>query len=305
MTDRLICASTFGGLAGLVTSLTLCMQSSNFAHASTAQNVAVVLTSAGLFLGVNVMKDKIPQAAFEPANMAIAVLPCFVYTAAEWYRTKDDHRVGAVGGKGHALSLLPVFLLPVAVYLATSNTRMHGAVCSGIDRLRGKPARTSYKFGDFGSYKSKIGDFKSKIGDYKPLSLSSASSSAGTYKPSKAVADILERARKRTEGLVTSGAKKLGDSLDGAKKGAADYLKSSFAVPARPAAKINSHPFLKDIKSDYNVYSDPLENETTLMLKTIVIPGKNSSLNAASSRMPMPSMDLYSRKPGYIGNFSS
>lgn len=92
------------------------------------------------------------------------------------------------------------------------------------------------------------------------------------------------------------------DLIERAKKSAADYLArksrqqgGSIHSKTRSGYNMNAHEFENAQARAFNSHSAPAGGQ--LMMKTIVIPGKESSLNNASSRMPLPS-ELYHTIPG-------
>lgn len=129
------CASTVGALAGLATSLTLCLEARVWSCQSKQKSITISAISAALFLLVNSLQHKIPKALVAPANYFVTIAPPLMFTLAEFKDCKGKEYMNIGRRLMNLTDLVPIFLLPTAIFLISGSPALHDKICAGLHNL--------------------------------------------------------------------------------------------------------------------------------------------------------------------------
>lgn len=129
------CASTVGALAGLATSLTLCLEARVWTCQSKAKSWSISAISAALFLLVNAMQHKMPASFVTPANYMVTIAPPLMFTLAEFVNCKDKEYMSVGRRLMNLADLVPIFLLPTAIFVISGSPKLHDKICASLHGL--------------------------------------------------------------------------------------------------------------------------------------------------------------------------
>ncbi len=141
------CSSTVGALAGMLTSLTMCLESGVWSCKNNVKSAGFSALSIAFFVAVNVAQPKLGVKWTGALNNVAAVMPSILFVVDE-YQFCKKHGTGGVGKKTLQLvEILPMILLPILISTISGNTHVHDLVCESLhavhDGMASKSAKTS------------------------------------------------------------------------------------------------------------------------------------------------------------------
>ena len=132
-----ICASAVGSLCGLATSLTLCLESKAWTCTSTAKNLSISAISIALFALVNGLQHKFPKSVVPWLNGCVTLSPTIMFSLAEVVHCKQKKQLNASEKVYQAVHIVPMIMLPLAIFYLSGNIKLHDKICSTLHRNRG------------------------------------------------------------------------------------------------------------------------------------------------------------------------
>lgn len=129
------CASVVGGMAGLVTSLTVTLNACMFRENTMTRKVTVTLVSVGLFAAVNTFQHRMKNDEWVTVtNGILTVVPQIMYLLWDMADSRKHQRKSLWTKTQEMTQLLTMTLVPLVVFYVSSNQRVHTAVCRHLHK---------------------------------------------------------------------------------------------------------------------------------------------------------------------------
>jgi hypothetical protein len=143
------CASTIGGMTGLLTSLALCLESDAWSCKSHSKNVKYSAISLMFFLGVNGFQQFMRPGMVGPLNQVAALMPSLLFVGDEMFYCSQ--RATAMGMPGFSSTMnmakiLPTILLPILICQISSSSHIHDTVCGVLHKIQKVPKTSSSQY---------------------------------------------------------------------------------------------------------------------------------------------------------------
>jgi hypothetical protein len=146
------CSSVIGGLAAMITSLTVCCESDVWSCKSTGKNAKIAAFSIAFFVLVNAMQPHMSGHVVGILNQIAGLMPSLLFVGNELLYCKT--RTATLSAANYSatkdlVKIVPTILLPILVFNISGNTKIHDVVCEGLHKLHaqmpaaGAAAKTS------------------------------------------------------------------------------------------------------------------------------------------------------------------
>lgn len=131
-------ASALGAVAGLMTSLTITLESDAWSCKSTWSNVQVAALSLLAFAGVNAMEDRLTESQLALAHQGIVILPPLLHSLNE-YLVCSKRAGRQMSLALNSSSVLCAFAVPLVVYRLSASTQLHARIQNFLQKGRLPP----------------------------------------------------------------------------------------------------------------------------------------------------------------------
>lgn len=120
------CSSSVGSLAGMITSLAICLESNVWNCKTETKSLKITAFSVAFFCVINIMQPYIHNDIIGYINQLAAVMPSALFVADDYVHCKSHAKTM------NTAKILHIIVLPILIYQLTGSTQIHDFVCEGI-----------------------------------------------------------------------------------------------------------------------------------------------------------------------------